>query len=179
VPQRADPPLRRPRQNLTLDERNGRCHTLDAVDRCRDRIVVIELRTNGLKDNVPIYAQYSIDQLSSESIHHRHDDNEGRYAESDPDQRDQRDHRNETFAAPCPQIAKGKHPLESREWARRRCVSRSACFSYRQAGLAFQQSIESAVRRQGNPLPSGAPFEFHFTGGNSPWPNNQLPGKAD
>ena len=52
------------------------------------------------------------EQIGAEAVHHRHDDDQGGDAERDPEQRKDRDDRDEAFLPARPQIAERDHPLE-------------------------------------------------------------------
>src|SRR6266568_631439 len=62
-----------------------------------------------------VEAQNLVEQLLAETVHHRHDDNQGGHAEHDPEERKSGIDRNESFLPPRPQVAKRQHPLERSE----------------------------------------------------------------
>ena len=69
----------------------------------------------GLDGDMAGQAQDGLQELHPEPVHHAHHDDEGGHPQGDPDQREQRDDRDEAFLALGAQVAGRDHPLERRE----------------------------------------------------------------
>src|SRR5580693_6195903 len=64
---------------------------------------------------IAVEAQDAGEQIGAKPVHHRHDDDQGGDTERDPEQRKDRDDRDEPFLPPRPQITERDHPLEGAE----------------------------------------------------------------
>ena len=65
---------------------------------------------------MPIEPENLIEELVTESVHHREDDDQRGDAKHDAEEGKPGDNRDESLFAPGAQIARGKHPFIWREW---------------------------------------------------------------
>ena len=65
-----------------------------------------------------VEAEDLLQEFVAESVHHRHDDDQGRHAEHDAEEGEAGDDRDESLFAPRAQIAQRQHPFERRKGPR-------------------------------------------------------------
>ena len=103
------------RHDLPLDHREGRGDAGDLPD-LRQRLLIIGKPAGHPVDaEIAVEAEDAAQKVGAEPVHHRHDDDQGGDAERDPQEREDRDHRDEPLLPPRPQIAERDHPLEGVE----------------------------------------------------------------
>ena len=105
----------RGRHDLALDQRGDPGDPRDVADFLRGRIEIGEAAAAGIDPEIAVEAEDAAEQVGAEPVHHRHHDDQGGDAERDPEQRKDRDDRDEPFLPPRPQIAERDHPLERAE----------------------------------------------------------------
>ena len=111
---------RRGRQRLAFDHRRRQHDAVDLGDPLGDLLPVGQRRFQRLDQQVAVEPEDLVEQFLAEAVHHRHDDDEGRDAEHDAEEREAGDDRDESFLAPRAQIAQRQHPFECGEsaWSR-------------------------------------------------------------
>ncbi len=109
-------------RRYSLDERlpfhhgNGEPDAGNTVDPLDEIGIIIQRTINWLHDEMAIDAENSRKKLGTETVHHRHDDDEGRHAQHDAGERKTGNDRDKSLAAARAQISPSDHPFESREW---------------------------------------------------------------
>ncbi len=114
--------------------------------------VIVHRPGLGVDIEMTVKTENAAEQLGAESAHHRHGDDKGRHAQRDPEQREDRDHRDEAFLAACAQIAERDHPLDlAEDHGRRASISSAASgvVSARSAVLRFFTSTRLAATLRG------------------------------
>ena len=103
---------RRGGKRLAFHDRGGQLQAFDLGDAGGDRLPVGQRRVQRLDQQMAVEAQNLVEQFLAESIHHRHDDDQGRNAEHDAEERKAGDDRDKSLLPPRPQIAQRQHPFE-------------------------------------------------------------------
>ena len=91
-------------------------HLQDALDHI---LVIGERGFDRLDEDMTVEAEKLRDELLAETVHHRHDDDQGRNAEHHTDEGKNGDDGDEAVLAARAQIAKRQHALDGRKGARR------------------------------------------------------------
>ena len=103
---------RRGRQRLPFDDRHREPDAGHLGDAVGDRLEIGQRRFQRLHKQMAVEAEDLVEQFLAEAVHHRHDDDEGRNAEHDAEEREPGDDRDESLFAPRPQVAQRQHPFE-------------------------------------------------------------------
>ena len=114
---------RRRRQRLALDDRHREPDAVELGNALGHRLIVGERRFQRLHQQMAVEAEDLAQQFLAEAVHHRHDDDQGRHAQHDAEEREAGDDRYESFLAPRPQVAQRQHPLKR---GKRSCPGRFA-----------------------------------------------------
>ena len=113
--QRAGRAIGGARERLALDQRQRQSDAGNFADTLRHRVVIGERRLDPLQEHVAIEADHLVHEIMAEAVHHRHDDDQRRYAQHDAEEREAGDDRDRALCVARAQVAKGDHPLESRK----------------------------------------------------------------
>ncbi len=82
---------------------------------CRLGVEIGKRAGLSINSEMAVETKDAAEEVGAKTVHHRHDDDQGGNPEGDPEQRKDRDDRDETFLPPRPQIAKRDHALECAE----------------------------------------------------------------
>ena len=107
-----------------LDHRNDQLDPRHLGDAAVDGVEIGQRGLDTLQEDVAVDADDLVEQFVPEAVHHGHDDDQGRHADADAEERETRDLRDEGARPAAAQIAQRHDPLEGREGPRDRPAPR-------------------------------------------------------
>ena len=103
------------RHDLAFDDRDRRGDARNPPHLLRRGGEIAERARLRVHAEIAVQTEDAAHQVGAEAVHYRHDDDQGGHTEGDPEQRKDRDDRDEPLRPPRPQIAERHHPLEGIE----------------------------------------------------------------
>ena len=147
---------------LPFDCRMGAYHAFDRPHLPGQLVEIVErAAVYRHHRDMAVQAQYTVEQLGAEAVHHRHHDDQRRDAERNTDQRDDRGQRDEPFLPPRAQIAERDGALERRKHQASRAnadsseiSSRSPVARHLSSTLPLSRPRGPTITCQGRPIRS-------------------------
>ena len=103
------------RERLALDQRQRQSDARNLADPLSHRIIVGERRLDPLQEHVAVEADHLVHEIVAKAVHHRHDDDQRRYAEHNAKEREAGNDGDRALGVARAKVAKRDHPLESGE----------------------------------------------------------------